>query len=392
MRTMKGQNLISSKQFNRGLILKLIATGVCDKRVELAKMTKLSKMTVTNIISEFIQQELVTECEEELTDSCGRNPILLKISEKAPKLMGLLIFRGRIEAVLCDLSMNFIQRETISFDTLTRETLLEYSFQVVDRLLLKEKNVLGLGVAVIGPVDVQKGILLNPPSFYGIQNVPLLDLLRQRYDFPVYLDHDNNSAALAEKLFGIGRNLHDFLFIGIVPSGIGSGIISSDEIYHSHRGVASELGHISIDRNGPKCYCGSRGCLELYAGAETITKKLRAATGRTLSYPQFFDLEEDAAAKQILADMLEDISIALAGVVNLLQPEMVILGEDCIDWKDCHVAKLEDLINEKRLALDHQKILVRKSVLGKDAQLAGAAALLADHVFRGEVSFSQQEM
>ena len=90
--------------------------------------------------------------------------------------------------------------------------------------------------------------------------------------------------------------------------------------------------------------------------------------------------------------MLEDISIALAGVVNLLQPEMVILGEDCIDWKDCHVAKLEDLINEKRLALDHQKLLVRKSVLGKDAQLAGAAALLADHVFRGEVPFSQQEM
>lgn len=390
MGNMKGQNLISSKQFNRGLLLKLIATGVCNKRVELAKLTKLSKMTVTNIVSEFISQGLVTECEEELTDSCGRNPILLKISEKAPKLMGLLIFRGRIEAVLCDLSMNFIHREAIPFETLTRETLLEYSFQAVDRLLQREKNVLGLGVAVIGPVDVQKGILINPPRFYGIQNVPLLELLRQRYGFPVYLDHDNNSAALAEKLFGIGRDLHDFLFMGITANCIGSGIISNGEIYHNHRGVASELGHISIDRSGPKCYCGSRGCLELYAGTESITKKLREATGRPLSYPQFFELEGDPTAEQILEEMLEDISIALAGVVNLLQPEMIILGEDCIDWKDRHVARLEELINEKRLALDHQKLLVRKSLLGKEAQLAGAAAILADHVFRGEVSFSRQ--
>lgn len=261
MSGMTGKNSITSRQFNRGLILQLIATQTCRSRIELSKTTGLSKMTVTNIIAEFIQQGLVKECEEELTEVCGRNPILLKISEKAPKILGLLISRDRIEAVVCTLEMEILDSERISFTHLTEAELYEDCFQVLDRLLERTEKILGIGIAAIGPVHIRKGMILNPPRFYEIKNIKIVEVLKEKYRLPVLLEHDNNSAALAEKLFGMGKDVQDFLFLGI-SNGIGCGIISNGKLYRSHRQLPPEIGHISIERKGLLCACGNRGCLE----------------------------------------------------------------------------------------------------------------------------------
>ena len=120
MKNLRGKNLTSSKQYNRGLLLQLIATGAADKRMELAGITRLTKMTISNIITEFMELGLVEESEMEFTESCGRNPVRLQIAKKAPKLLGLLVFRSRVEGVICDLSLNILHRECIQFDSLDR--------------------------------------------------------------------------------------------------------------------------------------------------------------------------------------------------------------------------------------------------------------------------------
>lgn len=397
MSRMTGKNNITSKQFNRGLLLKLIATKVCRTRIELSKATGLTKMTVTNIISEFMQQDLVAECEEEQTEVCGRNPILLEISPKAPKVIGLLIFRDRIEAVLCTISMETLATESIQFDSLTKEQLYEHCFAVIDRLLEKEKHILGIGVAAIGPVDIWKGVILNPPRFYGIRNVPILEVLKERYAYPVFFDHDNNSAALAERLFGIGRNVQDFLFLGI-SNGIGSGIVSGGELYHSHRGIAPEIGHISIDRRGPLCVCGNRGCLELYANTHIVLKKLRAAaaegagtddpsgTPETASFADFCRMPPTTGTEAVFEEMLQDVSAVLVTSVNILHPEMIVLGHDCIDWDERHVRRLEELVNERKVVHDQSPLPVKKAYFGKEAQLIGAACNVVNQMFKGELS------
>ncbi|MGN1142251.1 MAG: ROK family protein [Oliverpabstia sp.] len=390
MAGLTGKNSITSKQFNRGLILQLIATQTCRTRIELSKMTGLAKMTVTNIISEFIQQNLVVECEEELTEVCGRNPILLKISEKAPKVIGLLIFRDRIEAVVCTLTMEILATESIMFDNLTVEQLYADCFCVIDRLLDKEKNILGIGVASIGPVDIRKGMIVNPPRFYGIENVNVVDVLKERYAMPVFFDHDNNSAALAEKLFGVGKNVEDFIFLGI-SNGIGSGIISNGEVYHSNRGFAPEIGHVSIDRKGLVCACGNRGCLEMYASTYVILEKLKKSTGLDVEFAQFCSMPENQETEQIFEEMLQDVSTALVSSVNVLQPEMIVLGHDCIDWAERHVLCLEKLINEKKMVHDEKKITVRKAYFKKNAQLAGAAVNVVNQVFKGELLFESRK-
>lgn len=386
MDRMTGKNSVTSKQFNRGLILQLIASQTCRTRIDLSKTTGLAKMTVTNIISEFIQNKLVVECEEELTEVCGRNPILLKISEQAPKVIGLLIFRDRIEAVICSLTLEIIAIESIHFNHLTREELIEDCFIVIDRLLKKGENILGIGVASIGPVDIWKGIIVNPPRFYGIENVNILEHLKNKYALPIFLDHDNNSAALAEKLLGIGKNMEDFIFLGI-SNGIGSGIIGGGQVYHNRRGYSPEIGHVSIDLNGIPCACGSRGCLEMYASTYVMLKKLKEATGLDLEYEQFCRLHGEGEVERIFEEMLRDVSAALVSVVNVLQPEMIVLGHDCIDWDDRYVRRLEELVNEKQMVRDNSKILVKKAHFGKKAQLVGAAANVADQVFRGDLLF-----
>lgn len=387
MRKQVGQNSVSFKQYNRGLCLKLIATGVCSSRIELSRKTQLTKMTISNIVGEFLEKSILVECEEELTEVCGRNPVILRLSEKAPKVIGLLIFRDRIEGILCDLKMDILQKESIPFQTLDVQTLKEYSCQVIDRLAAKEKNILGLGVAAIGPVDIRNGLLLNPPRFYGIQNVDILGFLRERYPWPICFDHDNSSAALAEKLFGVGKNEQDFIFLGI-SNGIGSGIIIDGEVYHNRQGLAPEVGHMSIDYRGLPCECGNRGCLEMYANTSVMLEKLRKVTGKNFSFAEFCQIQGDHGVDAIFLQMIEDISVVLVNMVNILQPELIVLGHDCTDWQDAHVRYLEKLINEKKLVNNHRRIPVRKAYFKKDALLVGAAANVVNYVFMGNLLFS----
>ena len=172
MKKGNGKNSITSKQFNRGLIFQLIATGTCNTRIELSRRTGLAKTTVTNIVAEFMEKGIVKECEEELTEVCGRNPIILKVADQAPKIIGILVFRTNIQAVLCSLDMQIFRTETIEFGELTGDILIQNAFELIDRMMEEEKNILGIGIASIGPVDIRNGIILNPPRFYGVKHVP----------------------------------------------------------------------------------------------------------------------------------------------------------------------------------------------------------------------------
>jgi len=312
MKKGNGKNSITSKQFNRGLIFQLIATGTCNTRIELSRRTGLAKTTVTNIVAEFMEKGIVKECEEELTEVCGRNPIILKVADQAPKIIGILVFRTNIQAVLCSLDMQIFRTETIEFGELTGDILIQNAFELIDRMMEEEKNILGIGIASIGPVDIRNGIILNPPRFYGVKHVPIKEAIQKKYNLPVYFDHDNNCAALAEKLFGIGKAEQDFLLLA-VSNGIGSGFI--------------------------------------------------------------------------LEEMIQDISAGLVSIINMLQPEMIVLGYDGIDWPEDYVKKLEMLINDRKIAQDGWNIPVKKAYFGKQAQLVGAAALVVNSIFKGELQF-----
>ena len=250
----------------------------------------------------------------------------------------------------------------------------------------EEKNILGIGIASIGPVDIRNGIILNPPRFYGVKHVPIKEAIQKKYNLPVYFDHDNNCAALAEKLFGIGKAEQDFLLLA-VSNGIGSGFVCGGEVFHSHRGFETELGHVSINCKGLQCSCGNRGCLEMYASSYVVREKLKKITGLNLPYADYFKIHDRPEVEDILEEMIQDISAGLVSIINMLQPEMIVLGYDGIDWPEDYVKKLEVLINDRKITQDGWNIPVKKAYFGKQAQLVGAAALVENSIFKGELQF-----
>ena len=384
-----GYNNTTLKQQNRGLILKLIVTGECESRIELAKRTGLSKMAVTNIISEFMEQNLVEEKECVRIQGKGRNPIKLCLSSKAPKMIGVHIYRGECSVILCDFQLHILQRRSFPVTEENHGRLLEYLFQEIDEILdrIPRTEICGIGIGALGPVDVGKGRILNPPNFYGMKNIDIVSVLKERYDMPVFFDSQYDGAALAEKFFGNGRDVEDFVFVGLA-NGIGSGIISQGTIYRDYSGFTSELGHVSIDWNGRVCSCGRKGCLETYISSPVIARKLCQITGWEKSFREFcqIDLSEYAKeADQVLEDMMEKLACGIVNLTNLFNPQKVIIGHEGYWIPDKYICHLENDINERKLLADYHQIRVEKSYFGEDAHIIGCACSLLTEFFAGRI-------
>ncbi len=354
-----GYNNTTLKQTNRGLVFQLVATHDGISRTEVAAASELTKMAVSYIVSELLEKQLVVETAYNGDKKMARRPIILKLSPNAPKMIGLLIHRTHVTAVLCDCQLNVLRSETKDIADYSLNDLIEAAFQVTDAVMAGQP-VLGIGVGSIGPVNMEQGMILNPPDFCGIRDVPIVKLLEARYGIPVYLDYHYNCGALAEKYFGTGKPYHNFLFLGITD-GLGVGIVADDRLYSSFTGFSSEIGHLSIDRNGPQCQCGNRGCVGHYMA---------------------FNGEEE------IQRSLEALSVALAGICNILNPQAVIVGDELARLQDGHLAKLESALNQKLAAKDYLHVHVRRSYRSKDLEASGCAMNVINQVFSGNLLFN----
>ena len=385
---MNNQNL---KYQNRGLLLRLLCTHDGVSRIQLAQRTGLTKMTVSNIIAGLMEQDYVMERAPERNAGVGRNPIILDISPGAPKVLGVQLGREGVTAVLFDLKLRILKKEEEPFAQENTDSILQKLFRAVDRIRIQESNILGGGVSVVGPLDVGSGVVLNPPNFFGVSNLPLRRLLSNHIGLPVELNNDMNCAALGEKLFGAGREFHNFLYVGLY-TGIGSGIIENDGLYQNSSGFAGELGHTSIDCNGPECGCGNRGCLEEYVGMPVIEARLREATGQAGDFASFCAQTEDPRVDAVLSDVIEKITRALVNAVNLLNPQAILVGHNGTHLPARYLEQMERELNRRKFSQDYLKIRVKKSRFGMDSSLYGSGCLALRQLFEyGRIEGYEEE-
>ncbi|MDO4344758.1 MAG: ROK family transcriptional regulator [Eubacteriales bacterium] len=377
-----GINREDLKRKNRGLALKLVATGQCGSRIELSKKTGLTKTAISQIVNELIENGLLTETHKKSINDVGRKPMGLTVAPDAPKCIGVLLQRGYGEAVLCDMQMNILNYRKIEKEWYTGDELMESVYELVDAVMPEDGNVFGIGAASVGPVNVNEGKIVNPAFFNHVANVEVERLLRERYGLPVSLDHDNQSAALAEKLFGNGRSCKDILLVGI-GDGVGCGIIVQDERYQSYSGYAPEIGHVSIDYHGKACFCGNKGCLENYIRSAVVKKRMREATGWDMSYKEFCSRCDCPAIDEIIRDVIEKLGIAITSVLNMLNSDMIILGLDGVYWPDTYIDLLEENINRGKYGNKEVRTRVKKAYFMEKAHVLGAACNILDKVFQG---------
>ena len=385
----KGLNIDSLKRINRGLVFQQLATQDSCSRIDLAKSSKLSKMAISNIINEFLETGLVIE-DPEIVRGTRSNPIQLTLAPTAPKVLGVLLHRRSCEATVCDFSMKIVASKAITLPKLyTADELMDYIFAMTDELVKSFQDIVGIGIGSIGPVDALRGVILNPPHFNQIINLNIRDRFTDRYNLPTFLDHHYNCAALAESYYGSGKGCGNLMYLGMTY-GVGLGAICGGKLFSNHNGYSSEIGHVTVDFNGPVCNCGKRGCLSLYARPPRIIQEVASSPliGKEMSFQEICDNCDHPAIDQILMNyMITPLVYALSSAINLMNSDLILLGDDAALLPDRYLGYLEQRLNEVIFTHDYHHVSVRRAMLPKEYNAAMCASTVIDQVFRGKLLF-----
>ena len=250
-----------------------------------------------------------------------------------------------------------------------------------------------IGVCAPGPLDPRTGVVLNPPNVPCWRNFPLVAEIQRRYGVGARLDNDANAAALAESLWGAGRGYGN-VFYACIGTGIGTGIVLDGTIFHGRTGSAAEGGHVSIDYRGPQCNCGKKGCIEALASGTAIARRAREAVSADANQKsQLLALAKgdagairsemmgtaakagDAVARQILADTIEYLAIWLGSIVDLLEPEVMILGGGVSEMLRPYFADLQLRLKNWCVNARCNEIPLVPAHYGENSGIAGGAAL-----------------
>lgn len=255
---------------------------------------------------------------------------------------------------------------------------------------LEKNKICGVGIGVPGPVDYEKGVLIFAPNLSGWRNVPFKKMIQQRINLPVYLENDANAAALGEKLFGSGRDVNNLVYITI-STGIGAGVIINGKLYQGSTGTAGEVGHMTIDINGPLCECGNRGCFEALASGNAVAREMREmlSSGKSSVITKWVEeikevkaehvfkaaREGDVSAKKIVEKTCRYLAAGIGNVINLLNPELIIIGGGVSNAWDVIRGPVMKELKKRAFKPNLDAVKVICSKMGDDIGVLGAAAL-----------------
>lgn len=299
--------------------------------------------------------------------------------------LGLVDSKGRILA-----------RETFqSGRSSGRETILAGLSACVGRLAAEARRrklpLAGIGIGAPGPIDVERGIVYFFPNLPGWKNTPLKKILEKKLHMPVRLDNDANAMALGEFTFGAGKGVSDGLALTL-GTGVGGGIVLGGKLFHGPAYSAAEIGHLVINEDGPRCGCGNNGCIETYVGnsyfAREVRRRLDAgeksvlkkwlAEGKELSPYLTWQAAQkgDAFACRFWEETGAHLGTALAGLVNILNPSLIVLGGGIAQDKPRFLASVVRAIRRKAFPIAARSVKVVPAKLGTDAGIIGSAALV----------------
>jgi glucokinase-like ROK family protein len=263
---------------------------------------------------------------------------------------------------------------------------------------LRAERLHGIGVGVPGPVDFSLGTLVSPPIMPGWDRFPIIQTIQQWFPLSnVVVDNDVNVMALGEMYQGAGQEVDNLIFVKI-GTGIGAGIICEGKIYRGSNGCAGDIGHISVDKNGPLCHCGNKGCLEAVAAGPALAMRTLAAAqagkspllmkmyernGNCLRAEDIGDAarEGDPLAIEIVRQSGQFIGDVLAGLVNFYNPGMIVIGGGVSNLGDLLLSSIRQSVLNRSLPLATRELLIVFSKMGVDAGVSGAINLILDYMF-----------
>ena len=303
-------------------------------------------------------------------------------------VVGVDLGGTKIYTALVDLEGNIINEKIV--ETLAEEgeeavagriiNTIDSVIAGVDKDLIK-----AIGIGSPGPLDAKKGIIIETSNL-PFKNFEIVNVLKERYDLPTYLDNDANLATLAEFMFGAGKGTENMVYI-TVSTGIGGGAIINGKLYRGNTANALEVGHMTVSKEGPRCGCGNVGCAESFASGTAIGKRAKEAVASKVvtSLKKYNNVtakevfieaaEGDAEAKRILDSALYYLGITVGNVMSHLDPEKVVMGGGVINGGDIVLETVKKVVAERCLSVFAENCSIEKAKLGGQAGVLGAAAL-----------------
>jgi len=379
-----------TKELNLRLVLKTIYDRAEISRADIARITRLTRTTVSDLVAEWIDQGLLVEVG--FGDPAGgKPPRLIRVNEDGRQLISIDLSKDVFRGALVNLRGKVCSQVETPALGLFGDEILEAVCSLIDHLQDEAgAPLLGIGIATPGLVDTRQGVVRKAVNL-GWTNYPLRRLLEERYSVPIYIANDSHIAALAEYTFGNGGQISNLVVIK-VDQGIGSGIVLSGKIHYGDGFGAGEIGHLNVVENGRPCSCGNDGCLETVASTRAVVQAAReyaqaypdsslAASVASPAEISFDDVREafekgDHGVQQIVLAAGKYLGSSIANLIGILDIHTLIISGDLIAFGDPLLQAVKTEIPSKVLSTMAAETQVAFSTLGSEHGILGTSALV----------------
>ncbi|HAJ33464.1 MAG TPA: hypothetical protein DCK79_08865 [Candidatus Atribacteria bacterium] len=389
------------KELNRAVVINTILNYGPVSRTRISEITDLGLSTVSNIVADLIKKELIYETGEE-ESSGGRRAILLEFNCNDRFVLGIKIGLDGIIIGLVNMKSKILDQYFIpslikSKEKMVLEILIKAMQDLINKNHIKMEKIIGCGIGVSGLVNQKEGVLVFS-KILGWEKIRFKEFLEKEFNFPIFVDKDVNVLTLAEKRFGVGKKINNFICITI-GKGVGAGIVIKGDIYHGSHGGAGDFGHIIIDKDGPLCYCGKRGCLETFSSDQFIINKIKEALSNQQDtiIKDFLKKKEDLnsitvdtvlkaaqkgdiISKNIFQEVGKNLAMGIVNLISLFDPELIVVGGEGVKARELIFPTMLKVIRDNFPFKKEIKIVPLQP--GEEGWIIGAAELVLSEVFK----------
>lgn len=393
---------IQLKNYNRRSVLNYIRKNKTATKAGLAAATGLTFMAIKKILEELGELQLIKYADVEKA-GLGRHAIAYAINEVYKYTVGVHINKHATSIALMDLKGKIIALDRYEEDRVFQsqsvfiDKIIESIEKVIADARIEKKDVLGIGIGVPGPIDIEHRVILTPPNMPLLNYLPIADVLESKLGYQVHLYKDTNAIAFGEYWYGERMDKTNLIYID-VDMGIGSGSIINGQINVGANGIAGEFGHITIDLNGPVCNCGNRGCLEAMSSGLAVLRQLSEQLDKEPEHPLYekrnhleiedvFGMAEkkDLLTLSILNRSAHYTGVAVGNLINILDPDAIVMGGILIQNYSQYFSIVQS-VAEARKVKGAKKDVMSVSALKENAGVIGAGEIVADYFFNQTIN------
>ncbi|MGF1723881.1 sugar metabolism global transcriptional regulator Mlc [Photobacterium nomapromontoriensis] len=376
------------KRNNAGSVYKLIDLYGPISRIELSRRSQLAPASITKITRELIDAHIIKETDIQETSSRGRPAVGLVPANEGWQFMSIRLGRGYMTIALHELGGDIVVEERQDIDVLQQEEVLRKLIGEIQTFFANHvgelDRITAIAVSLPGLVNAKTGVVLQMPH-YDVHHLELGPAISEATGLSVFVGNDTRSWALAEKLFGNSQDVSNSILVSI-HHGVGAGIVLDNVVLQGRIGNVGELGHIQIKPYGKRCFCGNHGCLETVASLKSIIEQVEqrlqeghpsVLTGQELTIEKICDaaVASDTLAKQVIVELGHNLGQAIAIMVNLFNPEKILIGGEFNRAKDILYPAIMDCIRTQSLPVYNQDLVIDESCFYTQATMPGAAMI-----------------